>query len=78
MVGTAKVFGVGTTDSCDLRRSLFDHALPCTSEADLVVICSVKVHKDFFLLLIHYSIQCGEKSEVPSALGNMRPSGYCA
>lgn len=48
IVSTAKLSGACVTDRSAVRRTLLSHALPSTSVVDLVVIGSVKVHKDFF------------------------------
>lgn len=78
MAGTAQLSGAGNTGSCALRRTLPCHALPSTSVAVLVVIGSIKKQHDFSLLPYLNPFQCGTESEIPSTLGNMRPSGYYA
>lgn len=47
---TAMQSGTGVTDCSAPRRTLHGHGLPCPSAANLVVIRSVKVQKDFLSL----------------------------
>lgn len=46
-VAVAKLCDDGVTDRSAIRRTLYVHALPSTSTADLIVIRSVKAHEDF-------------------------------
>lgn len=76
IVGAEKLSGAGVTVSSALRKTFHGHALPSTSVVDLVVIGSLKAHKEASSLPFPHPFQSGLISKIPSALENMRPSGY--
>lgn len=78
IAGWGRLLGADVADSGALHRTLHCHAIPNTSEADFIVVESIKVNQKFLSLPYLYPLQCGEKSKIPSKLDNMRPSGYYA
>lgn len=78
IVGTAKLSGAVVTNSNALCRTLHVHALTSTSVADPSPFRSVQVHEDFSSRSYPYPFYCGDKSKIPSTLGNMCQSGYNA
>lgn len=78
IIGTASISGAGFIDSSFFRRTLHGQALFSTSAAGLAVSGFVRDDDNVASLFYLHRFQYDQESEIPSTLGDMLPSRYCA